>query len=103
VWIRGSSGRPLIARVDGREVGRPRGINPHGQWLEAGTVRLSRGNHDLQLLRPGGSLAPGDGAAGLIGPLELVRREPATLRWFRPAEVEQLCDRHWDWVEVARR
>jgi hypothetical protein len=103
IWVRGSSGRPITVTIDGRKAGVAEGINTQGQWLRAGSTRLSRGEHELELTRPGGDLAPGDGAIGLLGPVSLVRREPSALTWVRPSQAERLCGRDWDWIEVATR
>ena len=100
VWIRGSSGRPLIVRIEGQEVS-AQGINTQSQWLRAGTVSLRPGLHELELERPGGGLSPGDGAIGELGPVAFVRRERTGLRRVRPAAAEQLCGKRWDWIEAV--
>jgi hypothetical protein len=80
VWVRGSTGRKLSLRVDGRTVGRVEGINTLGQWLEGGTVELRAGRHEIELERPGGTPAPGDGAPSVIGPVVLARDAGAARR-----------------------
>ena len=45
VWVRASTGRRLIVSVDGRVVGRAKGLNPDGQWLPAGSSQLAPGSH----------------------------------------------------------
>ena len=102
-WVRGSAERPLTVSVDGRPIGKAKGINTPGQFLSAGTVRLTRGRHVVVLRRPGGGLAPGDGNAGIIGRLV-----------FQPLSVDAksvsadaksargLCGRSLDWIERVR-
>ena len=105
VWIRGSSGRPLSALVDGRLVGSPEQVNGPGQWLYAGEVTLAAGEHRLELRRPHGSLAPGNGYDGEFGPLVLDPVQPERLVRVAPRRAAaQLCGRPLDWIErVADR
>ena len=99
-WIAGSFGRPITAAVDGRTIGSAEGVNTVGQWHEVGEVELSAGSHELSMTRPGGSLAPGDGFAGEVGPLVLQRVEPRRLVEVAPGDAErELCNRPWDWIE----
>jgi hypothetical protein len=102
-WVAGSFGRRIEVRVDGRTIGEARGVNNLGQWLPAGTVELDAGRHELQLSRPGGSLAPGDGYRGELGPLVLepLNAEPR-LEEVAPARARDLCGRSWDWIELIR-
>lgn len=104
VWVRGTTGRSLEVSIDGRPVGRATGVNTPGQWLVAGEVELRRGLRDVELLRPGGSLAPGDGYAGELGPVALEPMRRSALVEVAPADAERrLCRRSWDWVERVRR
>jgi hypothetical protein len=99
-WIRGSSGRPLDAIVDGRLVGAPKGVNGPGQWLYAGRVTLAAGVHRLELRRPAGTLAPGSGYNGEFGPLVLDPVQPERLERVAPKQAAaQLCGRPLDWIE----
>ena len=103
-WVRASTGRRLTVSVDGRAVGSVGSLNSQGQWLLAGGVELPAGAHTVRIERPGGDLAPGDGAASVLGPVALVRRERAGLRDVPLARAEdQLCGARWDWVELVAR
>ena len=102
-WVAGSFGRPITAGVDGREIGAVEGVNTVGQWQEAGTVELSRGDHELTLTRGGGDLKPGSGYAGELGPLVLEKVGERELVQVEPRDAESaLCDRSWDWIERVR-
>ena len=102
-WVAGSFGRPITAAVDGREIGAVEGVNTVGQWQDAGTVELSRGAHELTLTRPGGSLAPGSGFAGELGPLVLERTGERELVEAAPRDAESaFCEAPWDWIERVR-
>ncbi|MDP1850300.1 MAG: hypothetical protein Q8K79_21105, partial [Solirubrobacteraceae bacterium] len=99
-WIRGTSGRPIEALVDGRVVGALQHTNGPGQWLDVGDVAVAGGRHRLELRRGGGSLAPGDGYQGEIGPLALVPAAAAD-RYERvaPRDAGRLCGTPLDWIE----
>ena len=101
-WVAGSFGRPITAAVDGRDIGAVEGVNTVGQWQEAGTVELSRGAHELTLTRPGGSLAPGSGFAGELGPLVLEKVGERELVQVQAKDAQALCERPWDWIERVR-
>jgi hypothetical protein len=100
VWVRGSTGRSIGVLVDGRLVRAVKTVNGPGQWMYAGAVTLGAGMHRLALRRPSGSLAPGDGYDGELGPLELVPQRPERLERVAPARAAaQLCGRPLDWIE----
>jgi hypothetical protein len=99
-WIAGSFGRAITGAVDGREIGSAQGVNTVGQWHEIGEVELSKGAHELSMTRPDGSLAPGSGYAGELGPMVLQRVQPRRLVEVAPRDAERdLCNRPWDWIE----
>jgi len=99
-WIAGSFGRPVTGFVDGRPIGVAQGVNTIGGWHRIGEVALTAGPHELALSRPGGSLSPGDGFSGELGPLVLERMGPRRMVRVRPEQAaEQLCGREWDWIE----
>ena len=99
-WVRGTSGRPIEALVDGRVVGALDQINSPGQWIDVGELTVSGGRHRLELRRGGGSLGPGDSYQGVIGPLALVPVDGVD-EYVRvdPADAGELCGRPLDWVE----
>jgi hypothetical protein len=101
VWLYGTSGRPIIASIDGRRVGSFTQVNTPKQWNDVGTVSVTRGRHDLSMVRPGGSLAPGNAYSGRLGPLVLQPLARETLEQVRPADARSLCGRDLDWVEIV--
>ena len=102
VWIKGSFGRPTAAYIDGRKVGEADQINTPGQWEQVGEVQLATGMHRVRLERPDGSVAPGDGWRGTLGPVALERVDPSALTTVRPERATRLCGRDWDWIELVR-
>jgi hypothetical protein len=104
VWVRGSGGRPVSVRVDGRTVAQVEGIDTQGQWSWGGTVRVPAGAHRVTLARPGGGLGPGDGAPTVLGPVDFVsHNSPSGLHWVPRQRWHSLCTSAWDWIEAARR
>jgi hypothetical protein len=87
--------------VDGREVGRVKGVNTPGNWLAAGAVTLMPGAHVLKLERPGGWISPGNGYEGEIGPLALEPVRVERLQVEPPDRARTLCGRPWDWIELV--
>ncbi len=62
VWVSGSFGRDVEVLVGGRSVGAASDdLSQPAAWIELGTVTLRPGWHDVELVRGGGSLAPGNG------------------------------------------
>ncbi|MDX6671647.1 MAG: hypothetical protein QOI91_2010, partial [Solirubrobacteraceae bacterium] len=101
-WLRGSFGRPVEILVDGRRVGDASGIGTPGQLARVGQIVLSAGPHRALIRRGGGTLEPGSGVHGNIGPLVLVRAELERLVTVAPAKAARdLCGRPWDWIELV--
>ena len=104
LWLGGEVDRPLRALVDGRPVGAPSEVFGDDQnRYPVGTVGLSAGRHELELIRGGGSLAPGDKASTLIDGaiFEPVAAEREPLRSVAPGAWRSLCGRWLDWIEVV--
>jgi hypothetical protein len=105
VWVQGSFGRGYRVSIDGHPIGWVRNeLNPRGQFDVAGATALSPGLHRIELVRPSGSLYPGDGGRNrLLGPIVL---DPATdnrsVHELPAARWRELCGRRLDWVEALR-
>jgi hypothetical protein len=105
VWVQGSFGRGFTVLVNGRRVGRVRNeLNPRGQFALAGAVELSPGRHTLRLVRPSGSLYPGDGGRNrLLGPVVLdPQTDTRAVREITAPHWRDLCSLRLDWVESVR-
>jgi hypothetical protein len=78
VWLRGSFGREVEVRIDGRHAGAARDeLAQPGNWLDLGSLELDEGAHRVELVRSGGNLAPGNGdGPRSLGSLVLRRGEP---------------------------
>lgn len=102
-WIQGSFGRPMELRVDGRAVGSAQGIDTPRGWLRAGgPITLSPGRHTIEVERPSGGLAPGDGARSDLGALALVAPGQDRLQEIPAGDVRsRICGRSWDWIDLV--
>jgi hypothetical protein len=102
LWLQGSFRRPFTVRVDGRRVGVvPADQNGPEQFGAAGSVRLTAGNHRIELERSGGSLAPGNGGLSSVGPLVLEPQTSAAraVRSVDASRWRELCGKRLDWIE----
>jgi hypothetical protein len=107
LWLQGDVMRPLQIAIDGRPLG-SLGAQLGGNSLVTNTLsplpaRLSAGTHTLTIARPGGSLAPGDGAAAVLDGIFLTPAGPMgqpSLRSVPLARRRSLCLRPLQWVEL---
>jgi hypothetical protein len=104
VWVQGDFPRPIYVRVDGRIVGSVSGSNTPGQWLQAASMYLSPGRHQVSVLKIGGKkhLGPGEWGIGSIGATALQREAPERLETLPVARWRTLCGARLDWVELVR-
>jgi hypothetical protein len=103
VWLEVSDPRGYEVLVDGRRVGRAGAINGRAVSEKVGTVELEAGSHTIVLLRPGGTLAPGNGGMRRLGPVGLVPAgaEEHPVSEIEPERWEELCGKELDWVEAV--
>jgi hypothetical protein len=105
IWLQASVGRPLTVQIDGRSVASASyEANEPRQYVHAGSVSLTPGNHQLRIVRGGGSLHPGNGAVNQLGLISLTPPASTARRVtiLPPARWRQLCGRRLDWVELVR-
>jgi hypothetical protein len=105
VWLGGSMRPEAELTVDGHAVGSLRQqLNPPGNYLDFGLVRLGGGRHLVSLEISGPDLRPGSaGTDGVIGPLVLVRHGASPpLRRVSPHGASSLCRKPWDWIEAVQ-
>jgi hypothetical protein len=108
-WLEGNFNRGITLSVNRRRIGDVAyRANYPGQWEYVGELELDRGLHDVELNRGGRDLHPGNGdwVHHSLGPLALVRQDPAVGR-VRTAPAERagaLCrsDTRLDWIEIVR-
>ena len=96
LWLRGSFGREVEVRIDGRHAGAARDeLAQPANWLELGSLELDAGTHRVELVRAGGDLSPGNGdGSRTLGSLVLRRREPQAARVsVPPRQWHRLCGR----------
>jgi hypothetical protein len=105
VWLDGAFGRPVEVRIDGRRVGAVRDeLSQPASWIELNELRLEAGRYRVELVRGGGTLAPGNGdGRRMLGPLAL-RRVGASPRvsTLPPRRWRSLCGGPLAWAEVIR-
>jgi len=103
LWLDAQTARPLAVDVDGRKVGSAASsTGPPGNTQRPIDVTLAAGRHTVRIVRPGGSLAPGDAAAEELTRVGLARDGAAdggTLVRLAPRDYRKLCGTPVDWVE----
>jgi hypothetical protein len=104
LWLGGDIDRPLHLIVDRQFVAAPTDMfgGDASKYLVA-TVTLKAGAHDLQIVRGGGGLGPGDNASSVIDGVifEPVAAEQESMRTVEPPAWRSLCGRPLDWLEVG--
>jgi hypothetical protein len=101
VWIRGTFGRDIAGRLDGRTIGTANGVDTPGSWRDIGIVSVPAGRHVVEMRRGGGGPAPGDGYVGALGPLAFEPLGQSEWIHVKPAEWRQLCGATYDWIEIV--
>jgi hypothetical protein len=102
VWLQGTFSRGYRVSVDGRRVGSVSdALNPPEDFESAGQVELSAGPHRLEVVRPQRSLAPGDGAPELLGPIVLAPATAPPIRTLPSSHWHELCGKRLDWAEAV--
>jgi hypothetical protein len=104
LWLGGTVDRPARALLDGRVVGSPSDVfGGDNNKYPVAVVSLSRGRHELEMIRGGGGLAPGDNASTVIdgAVFEPVSAERESLSTLAPSAWRSLCGRPLDWIEVS--
>lgn len=102
VWLRGSFGRDIRVQVDGRVVGTAKGVNSPRQWHLIGARQLAPGTHRVRMEKGGGSLEPGDGFDGYLGPVAFEPVAPPPVTPVEPSRARRLCGSRVDWIERVR-
>jgi hypothetical protein len=105
LWVEGSLRRDWRVFVDDREIAPLRkGLNPRLSAVEVAHLELPAGRHVIALVRPGGSVVPGDGGPDMLGPVALAPEETDSrpAETMAPSDYRSLCGRSLDWVEAVR-
>ncbi|HST56317.1 MAG TPA: hypothetical protein VLJ42_10570 [Solirubrobacteraceae bacterium] len=103
IWVQGTLPRRITVKLDGRKLGTVGGVNTPDEWLDGGAVTVAPGRHTLEVLRPGGSLVPGDGGSqGRLVAVALSTESPRRTHTFPIGQWRRLCGQPADWVELTR-
>jgi hypothetical protein len=105
LWVEGSFRRDWRVLIDGKEVAPlERGLNSRQSAEEVARLELPAGRHVVTLERPGGSLEPGNGGFGQLGPVVLAPTEVDSrpVERIAPSGYRSLCGRWLDWIEAVR-
>ncbi|MFI4989741.1 MAG: hypothetical protein ACHQHO_02335 [Solirubrobacterales bacterium] len=107
LWLGGSiDSRGVRVLVDHRLVGEPSAQSgDDANVVAVARLSLSAGHHDIQLVRRGGGLQPGNNAGTVIDGIvfEPVAAELQQVQQLDPRAWRSLCGRPLDWVELLRR
>jgi hypothetical protein len=104
LWIGGAVDRPLHVLLDHRLIAAPtEQFGGDASKYIAAIVNVPAGKHDLQLVRGGGSLRPGDDAATVIDGvvLEPIAATHERVLSVAPSAWHSLCGRQLDWLEAS--
>lgn len=103
VWVEGSFSRRVTVWVGQQYIGSlTHQIGIAGQFLLAGTVRLSAGSAPVLIVRPDSGASPGDVLGGdMLGRIVLKPEgsDPAVGQ-IAPSHARSLCGKPLEWVEV---
>jgi hypothetical protein len=104
VWVQGDFPRPVTVQVDGRTVGSVSGSNTPGQWLQATSLLLAPGSHQVRIVKAAGHrhFGPGEWGVGVIGAVAFQREAPEQLRTLATSSWRTLCGTRADWVELVQ-
>ena len=106
LWIEGSDARRYRVAIDGREVADPKmELNSRGVSQPVAALQLSRGRHEITLVRGGGNLLAGNGGVNrLLGPVALSPVDPGGLpvREVPASAWRTLCGRSVDWIDAVQ-
>ena len=101
--MRGTFGRGVDVKVDGRTVGRAEEVQTREQMALAGEAELGDGAHQVALIRGGPAPLPGNGRDEGYQAVFLEPVAPAVLKRVPPARASSLCGTRADWVELLSR
>jgi hypothetical protein len=105
LWIQGQIGRRLTVRVDGAKIAT---IQPQtaglGNVAAPIALDLERGRHRVEIVRGGGSLAPGNGALTELNAVILTTgtgEQAGKLTEISPRRYWEACAAPADWIEAV--
>lgn len=105
VWVQGDFPRAIQVFVDGRRVGSVSGSNTPNQWLQATTLQLGAGRHELKVIKEAGRrhFGPEEWGIGTIGAVALQPESPGERLVTLPlSRWRSLCGTEADWVELVQ-
>lgn len=104
VWVQGDFPRTIQVYVDGRHVGSVESTNTPNQWLQAASVYLRAGPHELRVVKEAGRrhFGPQEWGIGTIGAVALqIKGRGERLVRLPVSRWRSLCGTEADWVELV--
>jgi hypothetical protein len=110
VWVGGSFGSTLTAKIDGRQIGQQRNQSEWpGNFLNFGAAQLRPGRHVLVIKHNGRDWWPGSAAHQSfgLGPFVIAQGTDSSsairhVTVVQPKDAHSLCGRSLDWIEALR-
>jgi len=106
IWVGGSFSSTLTAKVDGKRVGSQTNQTEWpGNFLDFGSVHLSKGAHTLVIKHSGADWRPGSAAHQSfgLGPFVIAQgNDDRSVATVKPKAARSLCGKSLDWVEALR-
>jgi hypothetical protein len=106
VWLMGEFGARFSVEIDGRRIGSAeRQLAAFGQVSPIAPITLSRGRHEIRIVREPSSLAPGEWhvTQERLGPLILQPQpDQRMVHYASSRKAAALCGKNLDWIEIVR-
>ncbi len=106
VWVGGSFSSTLTAKIDGQSVGQEKNQTEWpGNFLDFGSVHLTRGSHKLGIAHSGPDWSPGSAARQPfgLGPFVIAQgTDQQKVSRIQPSKARSLCGKSLDWIEAVR-